>query len=123
MTVVAAADPVARTQLVRIDLERGLKGLTPGLFARLRLPLDGDPAAAGAAFASGRMSVPRAAVVVRGDLQGVYVVDAAGVATLRQVRLGRATGDEIEVLAGLSAGERVALDPVAAARVAGRVKP
>jgi multidrug efflux pump subunit AcrA (membrane-fusion protein) len=37
-------------------------------------------------------------------------------ALLRQVRLGRGDGDSIEVLSGVSAGERVALDPQAAAR-------
>ena len=35
---------------------------------------------------------------------------------LRQVRLGRSDGDSVEVLSGVSAGERVALDPQAAAR-------
>jgi membrane fusion protein, multidrug efflux system len=35
---------------------------------------------------------------------------------LRQVRLGRAQGDNVEVLSGVSAGDRVALDPQAAAR-------
>ena len=49
-------------------------------------------------------------------MTAVYVVDAKGVPALRQVRLGRAEGDTVEVLAGLSAGERVALDPQAAAR-------
>jgi len=45
------------------------------------------------------------------------VVDAKGVPQLRQVRLGRSSGDSIEVLSGLSAGENVALDPQAAARL------
>ena len=57
---------------------------------------------------------------MRGDLHAVYVVGERAVA-LRQVRVGRASGDKVEVLSGLSAGERVALDPVAAARVAGNV--
>lgn len=35
--------------------------------------------------------------------------------TLRQVRLGRQQGAEVEVLAGLAEGERIALDPIAAA--------
>jgi multidrug efflux pump subunit AcrA (membrane-fusion protein) len=45
----------------------------------------------------------------------VYVVDDTGAPRLRQVALGTA-GDErsVEVLAGLRAGERVALDPVKA---------
>jgi multidrug efflux pump subunit AcrA (membrane-fusion protein) len=45
------------------------------------------------------------------------VVDGKGVPMLRQVRLGRADGERIEVLSGVSAGERVALDPQAAARM------
>ena len=117
-TLVAAADPVSHTQLVRLDLPRGTAGLTPGLFARVRLPLAAlrEPAAG-----AGRVAVPLAAVVSRGDLRGVYVAGEGGSYLLRQVRLGRTHGDEIEVLSGLSEGERVALDPIAAARVAGLV--
>jgi hypothetical protein len=44
----------------------------------------------------------------------VYVVAPDGRVALRQVRLGHARGDQIEILAGLAGGERVALDPVAA---------
>jgi multidrug efflux pump subunit AcrA (membrane-fusion protein) len=45
----------------------------------------------------------------------VYVIGEAGAPQLRQIRLGTA-GDErsVEVLAGLRAGERVALEPVKA---------
>jgi hypothetical protein len=66
--------------------------------------------------AAGRLFVPAAAIVRRAEMSAVYVVDAKGVPALRQVRLGRAEGETVEVLAGLSAGERVALDPQAAAR-------
>ena len=34
--------------------------------------------------------------------------------TLRQLRVGERVGDEVEVIAGLHAGERIAVDPVAA---------
>jgi membrane fusion protein, multidrug efflux system len=60
--------------------------------------------------------VPAAAVLRRAELTGVYVLDDKGVPTLRQIRLGRADGDRFEVLAGVSTGERLALDPRAAAR-------
>ncbi len=53
----------------------------------------------------------------RAELTGVYVLGDDGRALLRQVRLGRAQGDTVEVLAGVSAGERVVLDPQAAARL------
>jgi multidrug efflux pump subunit AcrA (membrane-fusion protein) len=42
---------------------------------------------------------------------------------LRQVRLGRASGDQVEVLAGVSANEQVVLDPQAAARMRSRIAP
>ncbi len=116
VVIVAAADPVSHTQLVRIDLPPATGAIQPGLFARVRLPMAGEAPPAGA-----RLMVPSSAVVARGDLRGVFVVDTHGVA-LRQVRIGRAHADEVEVLAGVSSGEKIATDPVAAARVAGVVK-
>ena len=116
IVVVQAADPVSHTQLVRIDLPAGIRDLHPGLFARVLLPLSGEVQAA-----VPQLTVPRAAVVSRGDLRGVFVVDEHGVA-LRQIRIGRTQGEQVEVLAGISSGEKVAIDPVAAARVAGVLK-
>jgi multidrug efflux pump subunit AcrA (membrane-fusion protein) len=46
----------------------------------------------------------------------VYVVDDNGAAHLRQVRLGPVSGTSVTVLAGLQAGEKIALDPVAAGK-------
>ena len=48
-----------------------------------------------------------------GELAGVYVVQD-GRLLLRQLRLGARSGDAVEVIAGLKAGEVVASDPVAA---------
>ena len=117
IVVVSAADPVNHTQLVRIELPRNLAQLHPGLFARVKLPLG-----SAANELSARLTIPVSALVVRGDLRAVYVVGDKTV-TFRQVRIGRVQADQIEILSGLSAGERVALDPVAAARAAGVVKP
>jgi multidrug efflux pump subunit AcrA (membrane-fusion protein) len=47
----------------------------------------------------------------------VYVVDEKGNAKLRQVRLGNTVGEQVEVLSGLRAGDKVATDPQAAAKV------
>lgn len=107
-------DPATHTLELRLDLPAGLDGAKPGMFARAWLP---GAATAGAAAADARVWVPARAVVRRAELTGVYVVGADGRPLLRQVRLGRAAGDTVEVLAGVSAGERVALDPQAAARV------
>ena len=58
--------------------------------------------------------IPASAVVERSEVTGVYVIDAKGQLSLRYVRPGHAVGDKLEILAGLAAGERVALDPIAA---------
>jgi membrane fusion protein, multidrug efflux system len=104
-----SVDPATHTQELRLDLPPGTAGATPGMFARAWLPLAGA--------ADGRVFVPATAVVQRAELSAVYVIGADGRPLLRQVRLGRNDGQRVEVLAGLSAGERVALDPQAAAHV------
>ncbi len=105
-------DPASHTQQVRLDLPSGLAGVTPGMFARVWLPggnaVGGDEA---------RLSVPAQSVVRRAELTAVYVIGAEGKPLLRQVRLGRVSGATVEVLSGVAAGERVALDPQAASGV------
>ena len=102
-------DAATHTVRLRVALPAGHEGLRPGQFARVWLPIPGSQA-------TPRLFVPAAAVVRRAEMTGVYVVDAQGRAVLRQVRLGRIQGDVVEVLAGVSAGEQVALEPQAAAR-------
>jgi hypothetical protein len=60
-----------------------------------------------------KLTVPPAAVLRRGEVTAVYVLDDKGTAKLRQVRLGEAVaGGELEVLAGINSGERVSLTPL-----------
>ena len=102
-------DPGTHTVQVRLDLPATVQGLKPGMFARAWLP--------GQRGAAARFFVPAKAVVRRAELTGLYVIDPNGRPVLRQVRLGRTVNDTVEILAGVTAGERVALDPQAAARV------
>lgn len=101
---------------------------------RLALPSAGAAVASGGTFAPGttvkvafvvgretRMTVPVTAVVRRAELSAVYVLGAAG-PRLRQVRLGHRHGNEIEVHAGLRAGERVVRDAGAALRAIGAAR-
>jgi RND family efflux transporter MFP subunit len=110
-----AADAGTHTVTLRADLAPGLQGaegLRPGQFARLWLPA----AAAAATGVAPSPWVPVQAVVRRAEMTGLYVLDGNGKPLLRQVRLGRSDGKQVEVLAGLNAGERVATDAQAAAR-------
>jgi multidrug efflux system membrane fusion protein len=102
-------DPATHTLELRLDLPPATPaGVQPGMFARAWLPE--------AAGGETRLYVPARAVVRRAELTAVYVINSDGRPLLRQVRLGRSDGERVEVLAGVAAGERVALDPQAAAR-------
>jgi RND family efflux transporter MFP subunit len=104
VTLFPSAQPGSSTFRARVDLPQGVQGLAPGMFVKVGL-VTGH---------SDRLSVPRTAVVERSEMRAVYVVAADGRVSLRQVRLGRVTGDRVEILAGLVAGERIALEPPAA---------
>lgn len=62
-----------------------------------------------------KLMVPASSIVHRNEMQGVYVIDDGGI-HFRQVYTGRRLGQIYrEIEAGLSVGERVAIDPVQAA--------
>ncbi|MEY3461356.1 MAG: Toluene efflux pump periplasmic linker protein TtgG precursor [Pseudomonadota bacterium] len=103
-------DPATHTAQIRLMLLPGSPGVTPGMFARVWLPA-GTQAGQGQ---TEQLFLPAAAIVRRGEMTGVYVVDAQGQARLRQVRLGRTTAERVEVLSGVSKGEQVLADPKAA---------
>ncbi|MCW5609739.1 MAG: efflux RND transporter periplasmic adaptor subunit [Rubrivivax sp.] len=110
-TELPGTDAVSQTVEWRLDLAPADgAALLPGQSVRVRFA--GGTAAAAAAPA-GRLVVPAGAVLRRGELTAVYAAQD-GRFVLKAVRLGAAVGDGIEVLAGLKAGERVALDPVRA---------
>lgn len=109
--VLPTIDPATHTLQLRADLPAGTGGVSPGMFARLWLAADRGSAGTAA------VSVPVQSVVRRAEMTGLYVLDAKGKPVLRQVRLGRTSGDRVEILSGLAPGEQVAADPQAAARV------
>ena len=114
ITFLPAADAQTHTTRVRVNLPQSVVGAYPGMFARVH-------------FSTGRaqkLVIPAAAVVRRSELTAVYVVSDGGAVNLRQIRLGEAAGEAgIEVLAGLSPGDKLALEPAKAAPLAaGAVK-
>ena len=98
--IVPAADPASRAFLVKIELPTDTR-LRSGLFGR-------------AQFSRGKQQallIPRSAVIERGQLQGVFVLDQNKVASLHYVTLGKFSGAEIEVLSGLQGGEWFVANP------------
>ena len=106
VTRVPSADAVAQTVEWRLELPTAAaQALLPGQPLRVRFGTQ----------AQTRLLVPPTAVLQRGELNAVYVAQGTQGFALRAVRLGTDFGAQgVEVLAGLSAGERVALDPVRA---------
>lgn len=107
--VLPAADAATHTVQVRLLLPTGVRGVTPGVFARVWLP------GADTSAQDPRPWVPTAAVLQRGEVTGVYVIASDGKPQLRQVRTGRSLGDRVEILSGLRNGEKIAADARAAA--------
>jgi RND family efflux transporter MFP subunit len=98
--IVPAADSASRSFLVKIEVPSD-PALRSGLFGR-------------AQFTRGQrmaLLIPRTAITERGQLQGIYVLDQSRIAGLRYVTLGKASAQQVEVLAGLQAGEILIGDP------------
>ncbi len=93
---VPVADPMSHTHTVKIDLPADA-GLDSGTFVRVGFAVGSAP----------QLRVPQAAVVDRAGMTGVFVVDKDGIAHFRLVRLGATVGSDVEVQAGLNAGDTV----------------
>jgi RND family efflux transporter MFP subunit len=104
LTISPYADPASHTFKVRVDLPEGQHNVYPGMFAKVAFVTGEDE----------RLVIPGKAVVHRSEVTAVYVIDGKNI-SFRQIRIGRDLGDgKREVLAGLDAGEKVALDPIRA---------
>ena len=104
VTVFPEASSESNTFRARLELPENATDLYPGMFVKV-------------AFVTGEVDallVPAAALVQRSEVTAVYVIDASGRTSMRQVRAGRRLGDRVVILSGLAGGERVALEPLAA---------
>lgn len=110
-TVQPLADARTHSTQVRVYLPANEPGIYPGMFVR-------------AHFVTGRakkLVVPASAVLHRGEVVAAYVVDEKNAVHLRQIRVGEAAAEGlVEVLSGLKADEKVALDPVKAGMLVGK---
>jgi RND family efflux transporter MFP subunit len=99
------ADMRTHSTQVRVYLPDNEAGVYPGMFVK-------------AHFVIGKVKklvIPASAVLHRSEVVAAYVVEAGGAVRLRQIRVGDTQTDGlVEVLSGLKAGEKVAVDPVQA---------
>ncbi|MCG6954654.1 MAG: efflux RND transporter periplasmic adaptor subunit [Gemmatimonadetes bacterium] len=98
--VVPALGEGSRTFRVEATLDGSTAGLIPGTYARLEVEREGE----------GPRWVPEDAVITRGQLTGVFAVEADTV-RLRWVRLGQHRDGAVELLAGPAGGLTVVRHP------------
>lgn len=91
-------DPETRTARARIILANRTFELKPGMFGTIRF---------GARSRTAVLNVPRSAVLATGERNLVFVRRADGRFVPREVVLGAATDDRVEILRGLALGETV----------------
>lgn len=105
ISTVPTADPVSQTLEWRLELPpQSAQNELPGQQVKVRF----------AGAQAQRLLVPASAVLRRGELTAVYAVSGQGF-VLKAIRLGADHGAAgIEVVAGLTPADQVALDPVRA---------
>ncbi|HHP7242729.1 MAG TPA: efflux RND transporter periplasmic adaptor subunit [Cyclobacteriaceae bacterium] len=81
---------------VNIAIEESNLQLKPGMFAEVNL----------VTYENQQISLPRQALVKKGQLDGVYTVNPDNKAMLRWIRTGKSNGEQVEILSGLDIGER-----------------
>jgi len=109
-----ALDPASRTLLVEVHVPNPDGALLPGMYARVALvtPRAGAP-----------LLIPSDALIARGSGMEVAVVEQDNKVHLRKIEVGRDYGDRLEVIGGLSDGERIIPNPGDSAREGLEVQP
>ena len=101
MTFYPYANPQTHTFRLRMRLSEPNGSLFPGMLVKVGVPVASREA----------LWVPASSLVRRSELRAVFVLDDQGRPRLRQVRTGVRDNDRLEILAGLSEGERVVTNP------------
>jgi multidrug efflux system membrane fusion protein len=116
--IVPASDPGSRSSTVKIDLldVRGSPEnravLRSGLYGRARFPIGQKQV----------LKIPLKAILQRGQLVSVFVVDSSQILHLRLIKTGKQYGDQLEVLSGLNDGDRIVVEGIERVREGDRVE-
>ncbi len=97
-----AIDALTRTMQVEIQVPNPSGRLIAGSYVQVTLPIDVDKEA---------LVVPTNVLLFRPEGTHVALVDSGGRVHLALVKLGTDFGTSVEVLRGLSAGDRIVLNP------------
>ncbi|ERS88145.1 AcrA [Marinobacter sp. EVN1] len=101
MTFYPYANPQTHTFRLRMRLSEPNGSLFPGMLVKVSVPVASRKA----------LWVPASSLIQRSELRAVFVLDNQDQPRLRQVRTGMRDNGRLEILAGLSEGERVVSNP------------
>ena len=104
LTLFPYADSTSNTVKVRLRLPEKTQNVLPGMFVKTSFNIGERKV----------LTVPFSSLVQRSELTALYIVAHDGQITLRRVSIGERLGEQIILLSGLTAGEEVATDPIAA---------
>jgi RND family efflux transporter MFP subunit len=111
LTIFPYADPQTHTVKVRVELPDAGQAVYPGMLVKVVF----------VAVLQTILAVPRESITQRSEVTGIYVLrtgDAGPLLEFRQIRVGSPMADgRVPVLAGISSGEQIVVDPVLAASV------
>jgi multidrug efflux system membrane fusion protein len=123
--IVPASDPGSRSSTVKIDLfdekgklsvQLGIESYRPalrsGLYGKARFPIGQRKI----------LSVPQNAILQRGQLLSVFIIDSSNIVRLRLIKTGKKYDDRLEVLSGLNDGERIVIEGMERVKEGDRVQ-
>jgi multidrug efflux pump subunit AcrA (membrane-fusion protein) len=116
--IVPASDPGSRSSTVKIDLldVKGSSGsravLRSGLYGRARFSIGQKQI----------LKVPVKAILQRGQLVSVFVVDSSQILHLRLIKTGKQYSDQLEVLSGLNDGDRIVVEGIERVKEGDRIE-
>lgn len=94
--------------IVKVELEETDAQVYSGMFVNVRFEKNKEETAA-TPNSNNVLLIPKQAIINQGQLNGVYVVEDE-TAILRWLRLGKTYGDQVEVLSGLSMGDKYVVE-------------
>ncbi|MTJ01521.1 efflux RND transporter periplasmic adaptor subunit [Idiomarina piscisalsi] len=97
MTFYPYASEQSHTFRLRLNLHDPEGALFPGMLVKVKVAVGERNA----------LLIPKTALLVEGELRGVYVLGGNDTPQLRQVRVGERKNGQVEILAGLAEGEQV----------------
>lgn len=97
-----ALDPTARTLLTEVDVDNADRSLLAGLFARVKFLMYQDNI---------NFIIPTTAIIIRSGYPHVAVVDKENIVHLKEVRIGRDYGKEMEIVSGLEDNDQIITIP------------